>query len=527
MQRTSLKRAAAAITALALCAVGSLALAPPASAALIGATLTAGSKPIIVNTTNQSGGNLTVTLIDPAINGSTVDIRVAPSSGDCITAEEAAAAISFVSASEATANVSVAPADECPGGSVNNVLRLTFDGPVAALTDIPITSIKYNAAESTPKGDVVLKVNAIVVDPADSNATVAQVDRLSGPTRHATAGDIAEEGATGGCSETAVVVNGSNFPDALSAAFLGRPILTVDTDGIPAATKQAIEAMGVKSVTIVGGTGVVSSGVFTTIDGWNETGPAGCDAADGTINVTRIQGANRYATALAVATSAGPGGAGTFDTNVSGACTAEKTVIVASGTNFPDALAAGALASSSSPTRTCGDGRIPLLLTEPGALRPETSEAIATLDPTTVILMGGTGAVADSVRDALDALPGVNQVNRVFGANRQETALDLAEILLDPALGGFKDRFLVATGLNFPDALAGGVFAGRSTGGGLGSVILLSSDTSTLGTANATFIRSYDGTPAPNMLRATILGGTGALSDAVRTAINNAFLARN
>lgn len=532
MQRTSLKRAAAAVVAIGLTAVGSVALAPPASAAEnTEVTLASDSKPVIINSTNQAAGNLTITTTEAAVATDKIEIRVAPQGSDCDSADNAPKAISFASVpTDDQTKVDVTTVTDCVGSDLKNVVRLTFNDALPSGTVIKLTNVKYNAGATTPPGDVRLKVvtNAAPAFAA-GNATVAQVDRIDGALRANTAANIAKASPNNGCSEVAVVVNGNNFPDALAAAFFGRPILLVEADSVPAATKQAIQDMGVKSVYIVGGPTVVSSAVFNDLDDDNETaGPAGCDAADGTLEVTRFGGANRYQTALAVATAPGTS-VGTFDANASGTCEEKKTVIVVNGQNFPDALAAGAL-SSSSTARECGDGRIPLLLTEPTLLRPETIEAFGTLDNggnVNVIIVGGEAAVSADVATAIGNLGGVDDVHRISGANRQETAIKLAEVLLDPVLGGFNDRFLVTNGLNFPDALAGGVFAGRHTGGGEGSVILLSTDTATLGTANSDFIKKYDGTPAPNMVRATILGGTTAQTPAVQTAVGNAFLARN
>lgn len=523
MQRTSLKRAAAVLTALGLCAMGSVAFAPSASAAQIAATVTAASKPVILNAANQSAGNLTVTLGAAAAADSTIDIRISPSSGDCITAEEAGTAISFVSATETAANVSVVPADECPGGAVNNVIRLDFDGVVANGTAIELTNIKYNVSATAPAGDVTLKVNGDVVDLTDSNATLAVVDRLFGDTRFHTAGAIAKEQAADKCANDVVVVNGTNFPDALAAAFLGKPILLVNTNDIPQATKDALSAMGTKNVTIVGGTGVVSSDVFVALEQLDE-GTCNGAVGVGKIDATRIQGGNRYATAAAVI---GTGPAGTFDANASGCNDEVKTMIVVSGQNFPDALAAGALASSDG-DRVCGEGRIPLMLTETnltnGDLRSEVKEAIAAVDPVSILVIGGTAAVSDAVKDKLDEQAGVTSVTRIFGATRQVTALEVAERLADPVLGGFTGRILVASGANFPDALVAGPLAGGGPINGIneGSPIILTESTTTLGAGALDFIED---TVIYN--RATLLGGTGALSDTVKTAVGAAFLDRN
>jgi putative cell wall-binding protein len=149
-------------------------------------------------------------------------------------------------------------------------------------------------------------------------------------------------------------------------------------------------------------------------------------------------------------------------------------------------------------------------------------EAIGQLDPTNVIIVGGTQAVAPSVETALEALSGVATVNRIDGPTRQDTAIELANVLTDTTIGGFKDRFIVASGVNFPDALVAGPFAGQ-----VGAPILLSVSATSLGTNSANTIKAADGTPPPNITHATLLGGTVALSDAVGADTGAAFLARN
>ena len=202
-------------------------------------------------------------------------------------------------------------------------------------------------------------------------------------------------------------------------------------------------------------------------------------------------------------------------------------MIIVSGQNYPDALAAGALASNSA-DRICGSGRIPLMLTEPGLvsgdLRPEVKEAIAAVDPVSIIVVGGTGAVSDAVATKLNDQTGVDFVNRVAGTTRQATALELAEILVNPALGGYTGRVLVASGLNFPDALVAGPLAGGGPNNGAveASPILLSESASVLGADAADFIEDET-----VYKRVTLLGGTGALTDAVKTAAGAALLDRN
>ena len=103
--------------------------------------------------------------------------------------------------------------------------------------------------------------------------------------------------------------------------------------------------------------------------------PATAQDDDFTPEVVRLDGADRYATAAAIA-------AATFDD--------ADDVLLASGENYPDALAASALA---------GVVDAPLLLTRTARLPAATADAIEALAPDTVHLLGGSAAVSDDVED--------------------------------------------------------------------------------------------------------------------------------
>ena len=513
MNRTSVKRAVAGLATLAISGVSLVAMAPPASAVVAG-TISSASAPTVLNTTNQSAGDLVIDVVAAAVNGDTIDVRVAPTTGDCATAEEAANGIQFVSAVDDNPNVTLSLVDDCPGAAnFNNVLRLTFTGPVADTANITISQIKYDISPTVPtfpQPTVRVKLGAGPF--VAGNATIGKVNRIEGATRYHTAGEIAK--AHNACPDSVVVVSGTNFPDALAASFLGKPILLVEPNAVPQATKDALTALGAKNVTVVGGTTAVSSGVFLTLQGLDE-GACG-DPASGKLNVNRIAGATRYSTALAVATSAA---AGTMDEGLGGACNAVKTALVVSGENFPDALAAGTLASNGVNTGVCGNGDgIPLVLTTPGALSPEAAEAINTMGATQVIIVGGTQAVSSATANAIDALAGVTNVERIAGATRTETATDFAEMLGTPNGGNYGNRrVFVASGANFPDALVAGPLGGLRF-----APIILSSSAGALGADAANFIED-----TTTVNEATLLGGTVALNGAVQNQTGAAFLARN
>lgn len=140
--------------------------------------------------------------------------------------------------------------------------------------------------------------------------------------------------------------------------------------------------------------------------------------------VDRISGADRYETAAAIAAkTATVQPIGT--TSVAGFPL--RTAILATGENFPDALAGGAPAFS---------GIHPILLTSSSSLSAAAKAQLSALSVQRVIVLGGTSAVSQAVVDDVNAL-GI-QTKRVSGADRGATAADLAGLLVDSlANGGF------------------------------------------------------------------------------------------
>ncbi|MEO7296078.1 MAG: cell wall-binding repeat-containing protein, partial [Candidatus Limnocylindria bacterium] len=74
------------------------------------------------------------------------------------------------------------------------------------------------------------------------------------------------------------------------------------------------------------------------------------------------------------------------------------------------------------------------------------------LNPTTVYVLGGPSVVSEAVVNQLKALSPAPTVIRVSGINRYQTAVEITKRFFAT---GDTDLY-VATGLNFPDALAAG-----------------------------------------------------------------------
>ena len=122
------------------------------------------------------------------------------------------------------------------------------------------------------------------------------------------------------------------------------------------------------------------------------TSPAGADASG------RVAGADRYATAAAVSAATFPAGV--------------PAAFVVTGGSYPDALTAGPAAA-----RAGG----PVLLTGRDTLPAVTAAELDRLRPGRIVVVGGTGAVSESVRSALERHTD-GAVTRVSGADRYATA---------------------------------------------------------------------------------------------------------
>jgi len=283
--------------------------------------------------------------------------------------------------------------------------------------------------------------------------------RFAGENRFDTAQLIATENTgfeAAFSGDALIVATGDRFPDALAGSSLGGAeaapiVLTPSTTAITPGELdenlvEAIEGVDPETIYILGETEAVSAEIESLID-------TGYDA-----EVARIGGENRYETAALLARERADEIAASAET---------RTAIVARADEFPDALVAGAIAAATS----AGDdpAPIPILLTDTsGPVNPFTVDALEDLDIQRVIIAGGEEAISAEVATELGTIVG-SEPDRVSGPNRYSTAAafaTLAEIEFDDAGFGFgTDHVNLATGQNFPDALALGPHAGLDVGG--------------------------------------------------------------
>lgn len=353
-----------------------------------------------------------------------------------------------------------------------------------------------------------------LLPPAGAAHLAAETLRFAGQDRFDTARLIAADAVFAG-ADTVVIARADDFADALAGALVagvdGAPLLLSDTDDLPDPTVQAINRIGPIRAVILGGPAAISAGVERRLA-----------AFDSVTTVERIAGADRFDTArriaervagtprlpLPVGTPAGLGQAPDFG----GGQQPRVTAVLATGRNFPDALASGPLSAG---------GRFPILLTEPDGLPPATAEALGSeaLGIEQVLVVGGPGAVSPDVVTAVRdlGLP----VERVSGDTRTRTAERVAEFtrtVLYPQTY-VADTVALANGRNFPDALALGPLAARR-----GGPLVITDTPTQLSTPTREFlIRSCAGAGAQEapML---IGGGPGAVSAEVEQEARDAVV---
>lgn len=201
----------------------------------------------------------------------------------------------------------------------------------------------------------------------------------------------------------------------------------------------------------------------------------------------RLAGQTRYETAVEVSRAAYPTGA--------------PVVYLASGADFPDALAAAAAA-----TKSGGALLLTAATTLPAAVRTE----ITRLAPARIVVVGGAGAVADSVLAEASTLRPTAQVTRIGGVDRYETSRLLAQTVFGTSATAY-----VATGGGFADALAASAIAGAKGA----PVLLVDGSASALTPETLATLKTLKTTSA------VIAGGTGAVSAGVASALTSAGVA--
>ena len=292
------------------------------------------------------------------------------------------------------------------------------------------------------------------------------VDRISGADRYEVAVNISSNFPEN--VDRVYLSNGNSFPDALSAApaaaYLDVPLLLTQASVVPSIVLNELERLKPAEIVIVGGTVSVQPAVVTQLE-----------ALSFEPEVIRIGGANRYAVSRAIAVEAFPAGA-------------TEKAYVASGANFPDALAAAPAAAQFDAPVILVDGAL-------GSAGSATKDVLNGLGVDNVTIAGGPSSVSAGIYEDLDQ---GFAVKRATGSDRYRSAVAINEDAFDQA-----DRVYLTTGVKFPDALAGAALAGAQ-----GAPLYLTSPSCIPGAVFASIV-------SMNPTYVTILGGTSTLSVAV------------
>ncbi|PPG70850.1 cell wall-binding repeat-containing protein [Rathayibacter rathayi] len=248
------------------------------------------------------------------------------------------------------------------------------------------------------------------------------VSRIAGVDRQATAVEVSKR--TFGVNVPVVyVATGSNFPDALSAgpaaAKQGGPLLLVDRDSMSQVVRDELTRLKPAKIIVVGSELSVGGQVYRDLTAYAKNG-----------EIRRLGGVDRYDTSQRIIQYAFSGGS--------------ATAWLATGEKFPDALSASAAA---------GAVDAPVILT---------NGTVATADALTRGLISGLGVKTLTIAGSpLSVSSGIElsiqgpEITRIGGTDRYDTS----EKLNKAAFGSVKTVYL-ATGENFPDALAGATAAG-------------------------------------------------------------------
>lgn len=190
-------------------------------------------------------------------------------------------------------------------------------------------------------------------------------------------------------------------------------------------------------------------------------------------NFTRLGGADRYATSIAIS-QAGWKGTSSY-------------AVLATGNDYPDALSAAPLAKRYS---------APILLTDKNSIPQGVLTELKRLSVTYVFITGGTGAVSQAVENQLNTM-GIT-TERLGGTDRFQTSIKIAE-----KLGVVLGEIIVTNGYEWTDALSASSIAAKK-----GIPIILTNKDVLPDSINAFISKN-------NFNKTYILGDTDLISDNV------------
>lgn len=245
------------------------------------------------------------------------------------------------------------------------------------------------------------------------------IERLAGEDRVETAIDISNKGWKS--AETVILCEYSDYADSIAstpfAVSINAPILLTQGNSIDPRVVDEIERLDPQNIILLGGTGVLKTSIEEDLTKLGLTSE----------QIERIGGADRYETSILLAKRLN-----------------SDSLILANGDDFPDALSAASYA---------GIKQIPIVLTS-STLPRSVIDYYQETQPQHLVVIGGEGVIPS--KDL--AQNNFNIETRLGGQDRYETNAKVVSAMQNSYTS---NNLFLASGLTFPDAVAGTVLASK------------------------------------------------------------------
>lgn len=257
--------------------------------------------------------------------------------------------------------VVVATGKSFPDSLSASVLASGLNAPILLSESSRLDILKDEILRLKAKNIIIVGGTGSVTSKEESFfKNLAKVQRVSGKDRFETSLEVAKFVAkTNKGLNKVILADGRNYPDALAigsyAGMKQLPILLVDKGNIEYA-KGFLKEQKINEALIVGGKDSVSPSVEKLFE-----------------KVDRISGSDRYETAAKIANKLFEG---------------SKTIALADGQNFPDALAVSPLAAREN---------MPILLTRSNSLNTHVKAYVKEKEIENIIVFGGEDSVSSKI----------------------------------------------------------------------------------------------------------------------------------